>query len=77
MVATVLNLVCGLVLAGLSVYYFTVQSYVSGGVFLAVGLFCVASSVYKFFKSRRHKPSGENKKDGEDGRGGGSLDFKI
>ena len=55
LVSAVVQAVCGLVLSGLSIYYFTLEDYTKFGVFLVVGIVFIILPVRTFVRYRKWK----------------------
>lgn len=69
LVAYILQIAGGLVLAGLAVYYFAIKNWVNGSIFLAIGAVFVIMPVRSILKARKQKREEEEKRESANRRG--------
>ena len=67
LVAYILQILGGLVLAGLAVYYFAIDNWINGLIFLAIGAVFVIMPVRNLLKARKQKE--EEEKNNRNNRG--------
>ena len=59
LITYIFQIVGGLVLIGLSVYYFAIDNWINGLIFLAIGAVFVIMPVRSFLKARKQKEEEE------------------
>ena len=67
------QLICGLVLAGLSVYYIVIEEYTKFGVFLAVGIVFIALPIRAYFRYKKQQKYEEEKGKSENNHKGNFI----
>lgn len=67
LITYIFQIVGGLVLIGLSVYYFAIDNWINGLIFLAIGAVFVIMPVRSFLKARKQKE--EEEKNNRNNRG--------
>ena len=72
-ISAVAQAVCGLVLTGLSIYYFTLEDYPKFGVFLGVGIVFVALPVRSWFRYKKQRDAERRTEEENNPKKGGFL----
>lgn len=61
-IRAIIELVCGIILLGISVYYLVVHNTSAFVLFLVVGILCIALPVRTIYKLRKQDKDGKDKK---------------
>ena len=69
LISAILQLVCAIILIGISVYYFVSEETLKGVLYLAVGIFFVFSPARKLYKHIKSKNKHDEPEDKNNKRG--------
>lgn len=62
LISCIFQLISGLILVGLAIFYFVVRNWLNGIIFLVVGIIFVAMPIRSFFMARKAKRDEEEQK---------------